>query len=59
MRFARGVEHVPLDLAERAPRASVPPLAYIPPPLQERSWGWYPEVCVGLLRPVSAAVLIY
>ncbi|KAF8073110.1 AAP5 [Scenedesmus sp. PABB004] len=43
-RFARGVEFgVPLDMATKAARARVPPLAYIPPPLQDRSWGWYPE----------------
>jgi hypothetical protein len=42
-RFGRGVENVPLELAQRAPRASVPPLAYVPPPLQAKSWGWYPE----------------
>lgn len=24
-------------------RARVPALVYIPPPLQDRSWGWYPE----------------
>ena len=44
-RFARGVENVPLELASRAPRARVPPLVYVPPPLQEKSWGWYPEWC--------------
>ncbi|KAI8473306.1 MAG: hypothetical protein J3K34DRAFT_411580 [Monoraphidium minutum] len=42
-RFGRGVENVPLELAARAPRAHVPPLVYVPPPLQEKSWGWYPE----------------
>jgi hypothetical protein len=41
-RFGRGVENVPLELASRAPRGRVPPLVYIPPPLQEKSWGWYP-----------------
>ena len=38
-RFGRGVENVPLELASRAPRGRVPPLVYIPPPLQEKSWG--------------------
>jgi hypothetical protein len=43
-RYARGVEFgVPLDVASQAARATVPALAYIPPPLQDRSWGWYPE----------------
>jgi hypothetical protein len=42
-RFARGVEFLPLDLANNAPKARVPALAYIPPPLQASSWGWYPE----------------
>jgi hypothetical protein len=42
-RFARGVESLPLDLANNAPKARVPALAYIPPPLQASSWGWYPE----------------
>lgn len=36
---------MPLDVANRAPRVKtgVPALAYIPPPLQTNSWGWYPE----------------
>ncbi len=36
---------VPLDVAHRAPRVEtgVPALSYIPPPLQDNSWGWYPE----------------
>jgi hypothetical protein len=38
-RFGRGVENVPLELASRAPLARVPPLVYVPPPLQEKSWG--------------------
>lgn len=43
-RYAKGVEYgVPLDVANKAARARVPALAYIPPPLQDRSWGWYPE----------------
>lgn len=43
-RYAKGVEYgVPLDVANKAPPAQVPALAYIPPPLQDRSWGWYPE----------------
>jgi hypothetical protein len=42
-RFGRGVENVPLELASRAPRTHVPPMVYIPPPLHEKSWGWYPE----------------
>jgi hypothetical protein len=42
-RFSAGILTQPLDLAARAPRAAVPPLAYVPPPLQHRSWGWYPE----------------
>jgi hypothetical protein len=42
-RFARGVEYLPLDLANKAPKARVPPLAYVPPPLHSSSWGWYPE----------------
>jgi hypothetical protein len=37
------VESLPLDLANNAPKARVPALAYIPPPLQASSWGWYPE----------------
>eukprot|EP00775_Hariotina_reticulata_P011017 gene11017-11171_t len=46
-RFARGVEYgVPLDTAQRNDanrEAQVPAHVYIPPPLQNRSWGWYPE----------------
>lgn len=45
-RYAKGVEYgVPLDVANRAPhvKTGVPALAYIPPPLQDNSWGWYPE----------------
>lgn len=30
------LQFMPLDLADRAPRAEVPALAYVPPPLQER-----------------------
>lgn len=44
VRYAKGVEFgVPLDVASQAAPARVPALAYIPPPLQDRSWGWYPE----------------
>ena len=35
--------HTELELAERAPRASVDSWVYVPPPLQEQSLGWYPE----------------
>jgi len=37
---------VPLDTAQRNDanrEAQVPAHVYIPPPLQNRSWGWYPE----------------
>lgn len=42
-RFGSGVDLVPLNLAQKAPRAAVPSAIYIPPPLQDQSWGWYPE----------------
>jgi hypothetical protein len=42
-RFQVGIQSLPLELAERAPRASVDSWVYVPPPLQEQSLGWYPE----------------
>jgi hypothetical protein len=47
-RFGRAIENVPLELASRAPRAHVPPLVYIPPPLQARTAG-------GRARPAARA----
>jgi hypothetical protein len=37
------IKEMPLLLAHTAPRARVPSTAYVPPPLQERGLGWYPE----------------
>jgi hypothetical protein len=42
-RFSQGILTQPLDFCLRAPDATVPVSTYIPPPLQHRSWGWYPE----------------
>jgi hypothetical protein len=41
--FQVGVEETPLELAYKAPFASVDPWVYIAPPLHEKLLGWYPE----------------
>eukprot|EP00798_Chlamydomonas_sp_ICE-L_P013269 gene13269-19111_t len=43
LRFEKGIQNLPLLSATDAPKASVEPLVYIPPPLNQRSMGWYPE----------------
>ena len=42
-RFQVGIDCLPLEVANKAPRATVDSWVYVPPPLQEQSLGWYPE----------------
>ncbi|KAF8056000.1 ERD4 [Scenedesmus sp. PABB004] len=42
-RYMNAIAEMPLMLAALAPRARVPPTAYVPPPLQANGLGWYPE----------------
>ncbi|GBF87290.1 ERD4-related membrane protein [Raphidocelis subcapitata] len=42
-RYVLGLREMPLLVAQIAPRARVPPTAYVPPPLQQNGFGWHPE----------------
>jgi hypothetical protein len=42
-RYQLNVREMPLLVAMQAPRARVPSTVYVPPPLQEKGQGWYPE----------------
>jgi len=42
-RFNNAAQYLPLEVADRAPQAQVPPELYIPPPLRNGAAGWHPE----------------
>jgi hypothetical protein len=54
--YVGALSEMPLLVAQMAPRARIPATVYVPPPLQQGGWLWYPEVrelrrgpAVGLL----------
>jgi hypothetical protein len=41
--YISGMREMPLLVAQMAPRARVPSTVYVPPPLQNGGWLWWPE----------------